>query len=126
MFVLEPVGDPLAGLDPNGQLIPGDYESQHDLEDDHEADRDDAGEGDDYEEHQLLTTPDPVDYPLPHPDLLSLHAALMRVARAAGATAIEEDEFIWSDEEELEQKRDGRSTDEHLSYTLRRFLEGTV
>ena len=31
-----------------------------------------------------LTTPDPVEYPLPHPDLLKIHASLMRVARAAG------------------------------------------
>ncbi|RPB19113.1 hypothetical protein L211DRAFT_843017 [Terfezia boudieri ATCC MYA-4762] len=199
-FVLEPAGDPLAGLDPNGRLseyevrfswvpqyrsrlpVPGDDESQHVLEDDHEAHRDDAGEDEYYqlqgegdwdlaqvldpgvpmEEERdptlfgrvisrtpgirlglrirgrqtpvrvetgftfNLTTPDPVDYPLPHPDLLSLHAALMRVARAAGATAIEEDEFFSSDEEELEQGKDGRSTDEHLSYPLRRFLEGML
>ncbi|RPB18269.1 hypothetical protein L211DRAFT_854280 [Terfezia boudieri ATCC MYA-4762] len=70
-FVLEPAGDPLAGLDPNGRLseyevrfswvpqyqsrlpVPGDDESQHDLEDDHEAHRDDAGEGDDHEDYQL-------------------------------------------------------------------------
>ncbi|KAF8432167.1 hypothetical protein BGX38DRAFT_262241 [Terfezia claveryi] len=61
-----------------------------------------------------LTTSDPVDYPLPHPDLLSLHAAVMRVARAAGATAFEEDELLWSDEDELEQGRDGTSTNENF------------
>ena len=32
-----------------------------------------------------LTTPDPLQYPLPHPDLLTIHAAIMQVARAAGA-----------------------------------------
>ncbi|RPB19111.1 hypothetical protein L211DRAFT_853514 [Terfezia boudieri ATCC MYA-4762] len=155
LFVLEPIGDPLAGLDPNGQL--SEYEVRFSWvpqyrsrlpEDGHEADRDDAGEGDDYEEHRFqgegdwdlaqvvdpgvpmherrdptlfgmvvnrtpavrrpglralgrrapvtvetgfsfnLTTPDAVNYPLPHPDLLRLHAALMRVARAAGATTM--------------------------------------
>ncbi|KAF8434466.1 hypothetical protein BGX38DRAFT_1145892 [Terfezia claveryi] len=145
LFVLEPVGDLLAGLDPNGQLIPGDDERQ---------DRDDAEEGDAWQSEVYrtpaiprsgerrrwrrtaeiletgftfsLTTPDPVDYPLPHPDLLCLHATLMRVARAAGTTATEEDEFFWSNEEVVEQERQGESTDEDLSYPLSRFLEGTV
>lgn len=36
-----------------------------------------------------LSTPDPVGLPLPHPDLLVLHAALSRLVRAAGAAAPE-------------------------------------
>ena len=39
-----------------------------------------------------LTAPDPLHYPLPHPDLLSIHAALMRVARAAGVAAFQVEE----------------------------------
>jgi len=72
-----------------------------------------------------LTTPDPLHYPLPHPDLLSIHAALMRVARAAGVTAFEEDEWDSQDEEDLEQQQD-EGAGEDLSYALRRFLEDTV
>lgn len=72
-----------------------------------------------------LTTPDPVHYPLPHPDLLSLHAALMRVARAAGAVAIEEDEWDSSYEDDLGwQQHEAAGQD--LPYTLRRFLEDSV
>ncbi|RPB17876.1 hypothetical protein L211DRAFT_854689, partial [Terfezia boudieri ATCC MYA-4762] len=72
LFVLEPVGDPLAGLDPNGQLseyevrfswvpqyrsrlpVPGDDEIQNDFENDHGADRDGAGEGDDQGDEELV------------------------------------------------------------------------
>lgn len=35
-----------------------------------------------------LTTTDPVNHPLLHPDLLALHAAVMGVARAAGASGM--------------------------------------
>jgi len=72
-----------------------------------------------------LTTSDPLSYPLPHPDLLSIHAALMRVARAAGAAAFEEGEFDPRDEEEIEPQRDN-GQEEEMSFALRRFLEGTV
>ncbi|KAF8431738.1 hypothetical protein BGX38DRAFT_285784 [Terfezia claveryi] len=72
LFVLEPVGDPLAGLDLNGQLseyevrfswvpqywsrlpVPADDEIQHDFENDHGADRDGAREGDDQGDEELV------------------------------------------------------------------------
>ncbi|KAF8458626.1 hypothetical protein BGX38DRAFT_1138700 [Terfezia claveryi] len=48
-------------------------------------------------------------YPLPIPTSSAyLRAALMRVAREAGATVIEEDEVFWSDEG-FAQERDGRN-----------------
>lgn len=49
----------------------------------------------------LLTTDDPVKRPLPHPDLLRLHAGLSRVVRGAGA-ALEEDD----DEDDYEDEGD--------------------
>jgi len=36
-----------------------------------------------------ITTSDPNRHPLPHPDLLTTHSAIMRVARAAGARSSE-------------------------------------
>ena len=72
-----------------------------------------------------FTTTDPLHYPLPHPDLLSLHGALMRVARAAGAAAFEEDEWDSRYEEDLERQQD-EGPGKDLSYTLRRFLEDAV
>lgn len=68
-----------------------------------------------------LTTPNPVEYPLPHPDLLTLHSAIIRVARAAGAMVEEEDNWDWSDEEE-ERQRTISGCPEDLDFTLRRFL----
>ena len=72
-----------------------------------------------------LTTPDPVEYPLPHPDLLKIYAALMRVARAAGAESFQEDEVESQDEGDHEQQQED-GPGEGLSFALRRFLEDTV
>jgi len=72
-----------------------------------------------------LTTPDPLKYPLPHPDLLSIHAAIIRVARAAGAVAFQEDWWDSQYEEDLEWQED-EDPGEDLPYTLRRFLEDAV
>jgi len=226
-FALEPVGDPLSGLEPNGQLarydvkfswlpqyrsahageccfhndlvsilikqgvaVPGENESENGSEGDgDEGGEDIEGESDSYGEEALvglesqgewdlgqvldpgvpmsevgdptlvnrqvyrlpriirrqglrrvgrraprnvttgftftLTTSDPLSYPLPHPDLLSLHAALMRVARAAGAAAFEEEGLDPSDEGEIGPQRDD-SQEEEMSFTLRRFLQGAV
>jgi len=71
-----------------------------------------------------LATSDPLNYPLPHPDLLSLHATVMRVARAAGATEFEEEEFD-SLAEEIVQLRN-RMQEEQISFTMMRFLQGRV
>ena len=38
-----------------------------------------------------LRTSDPIRHPLPHPDLLVLHAAVMRVSRAAGMSQVQDD-----------------------------------
>jgi len=72
-----------------------------------------------------LTTPDPVEYPLPHPDLLKIHAALMRVARAAGAESFQEDEVESQDEGDHEHQQE-YGPGEGLPFALRRFLEDTV
>jgi len=61
-----------------------------------------------------LTTPDPLHYPLPHSDLLSIHAAIMRVARAAGAAAFEEDLWDFQYKEDLAWQQD-EGSDENLS-----------
>lgn len=66
-----------------------------------------------------MITFDLFDYLLPHPDLLSIHLSLMRVAHAAGAAALEESGFDPPGEGDLEQERDERSPDGDLSYTLR-------
>ena len=67
-----------------------------------------------------LTIPDPLHYPLPHPELLSKHAAIMRVARAAGAAAFRDDQWDYQYEEDLEWQQD-EGPGEDLSYTLRHF-----
>lgn len=58
----------------------------------------------------LLRTDDPVKRPLPHPDLLRLHAGLSRVVRGAGAGAGDDDEdwddSDWWEEEETEVDRE--------------------
>ena len=46
-----------------------------------------------------LVTPDPIQLPLPHPDLLRLHAALSRVVRCAGAALDDADEGFDSDDD---------------------------
>ncbi|KAF8464683.1 hypothetical protein BDZ91DRAFT_764022 [Kalaharituber pfeilii] len=48
-----------------------------------------------------LSTNDPHRHPLPHPDLLRLHAAMMRLCRAAGSMAYEDDSFDEFGEEEI-------------------------
>ncbi|KAF8475485.1 hypothetical protein BDZ91DRAFT_182647 [Kalaharituber pfeilii] len=47
----------------------------------------------------VLRTPDAIKYPLPHPDLLMLHAALSRLVRCAGAAPVEDD-FATEDSED--------------------------
>ncbi|KAF8463879.1 hypothetical protein BDZ91DRAFT_824673 [Kalaharituber pfeilii] len=48
-----------------------------------------------------LSTNYPHRHPLPHPDLLGLHAAVMRLCRAAGSMAYEDDSFDEFGEEEI-------------------------
>lgn len=70
-----------------------------------------------------LTTQDPVRFPLPHPHLLYLHAAIMRVVRAAGASAINQnEEQDWGDESESPvESCAGNNPDS--TYILGRFLD---
>ncbi|RPB22939.1 hypothetical protein L211DRAFT_884254, partial [Terfezia boudieri ATCC MYA-4762] len=50
-----------------------------------------------------LTTDDPVHHPLPHPDLLVLHAAVMRVCRAAGMSEpVYDEEWDFADEVDVQ------------------------
>ncbi|KAF8422265.1 hypothetical protein EV426DRAFT_606743 [Tirmania nivea] len=82
-----------------------------------------------------LQTPDPKVYPLPHPDLLRLHAALSRVVRCAGASGEkqgddycgeeEDDECPLSlpQEQELEWVLKGKQRRGIMSFALRRFVE---
>lgn len=69
-----------------------------------------------------LTTQDPVHFPLPHPHLLYLHAAIMRVVRAAGASAMDQnEEQDWGDESESPvESCAGNNPDS--AYILGRFL----
>ncbi|KAF8427938.1 hypothetical protein EV426DRAFT_571940 [Tirmania nivea] len=69
-----------------------------------------------------LTTHDPEKYPLPHPDLLLLHAAVMRVARAAGAAPLDED-YDWGTEEG-ETRNHIPAADVH--FRVREYLENLV
>ena len=47
-----------------------------------------------------LHTSDPTNYPLPHPDLLRLHAAIARVVRCAGASGEKQgDDYCGEDDE---------------------------
>jgi len=73
-----------------------------------------------------LSTTDPNRHPLPHPDLLTIHSAMMQVARAAGAVAYP-DEFWEGDEEDVTPAVRIGSQDhpEDLGYPLRRFLEAS-
>ncbi|KAF8416557.1 hypothetical protein EV426DRAFT_417183 [Tirmania nivea] len=51
-----------------------------------------------------LHTSDPISHPLPHPDLLRLHAAIARVVRCAGASGEKQgDDYCGEDEEEWEE-----------------------
>ncbi|RPB22960.1 hypothetical protein L211DRAFT_869119 [Terfezia boudieri ATCC MYA-4762] len=71
-----------------------------------------------------LTTDDPVHHPLPHPDLLVLHAAVMRACRAAGLSAPEDDEdWDFPEDVDLQSTIQEQLPPEDPSYTLRRFLE---
>jgi len=65
-----------------------------------------------------LTTHNPETHPLPHPDLLLLHAAVMRVARAAGAAPLEED-YDWDTEDETRSHIPAAD----VSFRVREFLE---
>ena len=69
-----------------------------------------------------LTTHNPRTHPLPHPDLLLLHAAVMRIARATGATPLEQD-YDW-DTEEDETRNHIPTAD--VSLRVREFLENLV
>ena len=67
-----------------------------------------------------LTTTDPVNYPLPHPDLLALHAAVMRIARAAGASHMPDSEWGFDDDGGDAPVLEG--VPEDLSYAIREYL----
>ncbi|KAF8424388.1 hypothetical protein EV426DRAFT_665981 [Tirmania nivea] len=66
-----------------------------------------------------LSTSDPVRHPLPHPDLLVLHAAVMRVVRAAGMSLVQEDPE-WDSPEGSDVSDTVTSVD--MNYSLDRFL----
>jgi len=50
-----------------------------------------------------LQTPDPEGYPLPHPDLLRLNAAISRVVRCAGASGEKQGDDYCGEEDEDEE-----------------------
>jgi len=66
-----------------------------------------------------LSTNDPVGHPLPHPDLLVVHAAIMRVCRSAGMAEPQEEED-WDSGERGEVP--ATPADQDMPYTLSRFL----
>ncbi|KAF8432374.1 hypothetical protein BGX38DRAFT_1276775 [Terfezia claveryi] len=68
-----------------------------------------------------LTTTDPNKHPLPHPDLLALHAAVMQIARAAGAANIP-DTDDWPLSEDGSDIPIVQGVPEDLSYALREYL----
>ena len=73
-----------------------------------------------------LRTADSVTHPLPHPDLLTLHAAIMRVCRAAGASEMVDQGWDSHEDQSSEyHTQDGRGQQE-LSFALRRFLEEDI
>ena len=65
-----------------------------------------------------LTTMNPVTHPLPHPHLLQLHAAAMRVCRAAGMAMEQEEDWGSSDEEDSQPS--GGEVD--ATYMVQRYL----
>ena len=68
-----------------------------------------------------LTTTDPVSHPLPHPDLLTIHASLMRIARAAGAANMTNiDDWAFDDNGSNMPVLEGVQQD--LGYALREYL----
>jgi len=67
-----------------------------------------------------ITTADPVNHPLPHPDLLALHAAVMRIARAAGASHMPDSDWGFDDDGGDGPVLEG--VPEDLSYALMEFL----
>jgi len=54
-----------------------------------------------------LRTSDPKRYPLPHPDLLRLHAAIAGVVRCSGASMEQEDYDYWDEPEEEQATAEG-------------------
>ena len=86
-----------------------------------------------------LQTPDPKVYPLPHPDLLRLHASISRVVRCAGASREKQGDDYCGDEEEeeecplpiLQEKKlawvvKGTQRRPEMSFALKRLLEDSV
>jgi len=67
-----------------------------------------------------VTTTDPVNHPLPHPDLLALHAAVMRIARAAGASHMPYSDWGFDDDGGDTPVLEG--VPEDLSYAIREYL----
>ena len=72
-----------------------------------------------------LTTTDSRTYLLPHPDLLVLHAAVMRVVRAAGAS-ITPNLGDWDFDDDASDTPVLEGVQEDLSYALREYLNDTV
>lgn len=60
-------------------------------------------------------------HPLPHPHLLQLHAAVMRVCRAAGMAVVEEEDWDSSDGEDS-QPGTVFECEADLAYMMRRYL----
>jgi len=67
-----------------------------------------------------ITTTDPINHPLPHPDLLALHAAVMRVTRAAGASNMPDSDWGFDDDGGDGPVLEG--VPEDLSYAIRQYL----
>jgi len=67
-----------------------------------------------------VTTTDPINHPLPHPDLLALHAVVMRIARAAGASHMPDGDWGFDDDGSDAQVLEG--VPEDLSYAIREYL----
>ena len=67
-----------------------------------------------------ITTTDPVNHPLPHPDILALRAAVMRIARAAGASHMPDSDWGFDDDGGDAPVFEG--VPEDLSYAIGEYL----
>ena len=160
MFTLTPIGDPLAlGGDLAAYDIVFDWlpRHRHAADPDHSQVLDSGAQLTEAEDEEISTawlmdqrtgarlvsgsifhlhTPDPKVYPLPHPDLLRLHAAISRVVRCAGASGEKQGDDYCGDEEgenecplsvpeeaEPEWIFRGRRSRAKMSFALKRYLE---
>ena len=68
-----------------------------------------------------LTTTDPINHPLPHPELLTIHAAVVRIARAAGAANVSTSDD-WPLDDNGSNRPVVQGVPDDLGYALREYL----